>query len=163
MTFDNLRWLRGKPPRDPFIDDLDQIERENIKRFKLPPDLEARLEDAMNDFSGEKREPTAKQLAETIANLNRELAGARELVAVSEARVADLEAQLAKRLDVEIAELEILRPKTGEPHETSSDDKRLLAGPAGNVPDGGGADLPDAAGGPQGEPDSAPAVSTGHA
>jgi hypothetical protein len=104
--------LRGR--RRPVIDEQEP------RIFKLPPDLEQQLSDAMDDYSGEhldqlviKHGPTAKELSDAIARIERELVGARQVVADSEARVAELKVQLAKQLDAEIAELELLRPKTG--------------------------------------------------
>lgn len=161
MSFSDL-WPRRRPV---LIHDHEQLEEElaeleSVRRLKLPPDLEQGLANAMDDFGGKnKRLPTAKQLADEVYHLKQELVGARQLVADGEAKVAKLEAQLAERLDVEIAELERLRPKTGETHATTDAD-RCNAGPAGDVTDGGGEGVPDAAGGPQGKPDSAPPVPT---
>jgi hypothetical protein len=94
------------------------IDEQEPRPWKLPPDLEQQLSDAMADF-GETvppapPKPTAQQLADAIARIERELAGARQVVADSEARVVELKTQLAKQLDAEIAELELLRPKMGD-------------------------------------------------
>jgi phage shock protein A len=75
------------------------------------------------DYSGEQCAPTAQQLADVIARLKQELGNARQVVADSEARVAELEQQLVRRLDEEIAELEQLRPKTGDGQEPSKQEE----------------------------------------
>jgi hypothetical protein len=100
-------WPRKEQPRP-------RLDEQEPRPFKLPADLEQQLADAMDDYSGEKRGPTAKVLSDAIARIERELVGARQVVANSEARVVELKAQLAKQLDAEIAELEQLRPKTGD-------------------------------------------------
>ena len=118
------------PRRRPVIDEQEP------RVFKLPPDLEQQLVDAMDDF--EEPEPpkaTAQQLADIIARIERELAGARQVVADSEARVAELKVQLDTRLDEEIAELELLRPK-GDTH-ANADANPGHAGDAGPDLDAG--------------------------
>jgi hypothetical protein len=118
------------PRRRPVIDEQEP------RVFKLPPDLEQQLVDAMDDFEEpELPKPTAQQLADIIARIERELAGARQIVADSEARVTELKVQLAKQLDAEIAELELLRPK-GDTHANADADPRH-AGDAGPNHDAG--------------------------
>jgi hypothetical protein len=96
------------------------IDEQEPRPWKLPPDLEQQLSDAMADFGETVPEPpappkpTAQQLADAIAHRKREIGNARRAVADSEARVAELEIQLVKQLDEEIAKLEQLRPKTGD-------------------------------------------------
>jgi hypothetical protein len=101
-------WPRKEQPR---------LDEQEPRTFKLPADMEQQLADAMDNYSGEKRVPTAKELCDAIARIERELVGARKIVADSEARVVELKVQLAKQLDAEIAELELLRPKTGDGQE----------------------------------------------
>jgi hypothetical protein len=106
-------WQRRRRPVIPAIDEQEP------RPWKLPPDLEQQLADAMDDYSGEKRAPSAYALADAIARIERELAGARQVVADSEARVVELKTQLAKQLDAEIAELQKLRPKTDDEAEAT--------------------------------------------
>jgi hypothetical protein len=126
------------------------IDEQEPRPWKLPPDLEQQLVNAMDDFEEPKLpKPTAQQLADIIAHIERELTGARQVVADSEARVAELKVQLAKQLDAEIAELELLRPK-GDTHANADADPRH-AGDAGSDRNAGGsAAMPDASAGPQG-------------
>ena len=101
-------------------------------------------------------------MAVVEAGCAEEIARAGKLLAEARTIRAKRQAELVLALDAEIAELERLRPNTGEPHETSSDDQRLLAGPAGNITDGGGTGVSDAGTSQEGEPDSAPEIQTGH-
>jgi hypothetical protein len=137
MSITNIKW----PGRRPVIDEQEP------RPWKLPPDLEQQLVDAMNDFDDTEPvplKPTAQQLADAIARLKQELGNARQVVAASETRVAELEQQLAKRLDEEIAELELLRPK-GDTHANADADPRH-AGDAGPDRDAGsGAAVPEPA------------------
>jgi hypothetical protein len=126
------------------------IDEQEPRTYKLPPDLEQKLAEAMDDFEEpELPKPTAQQLAEVIAFMKREIGNARQVVADSEARVAELEQQLVQRLDEEIANLELLRP-TGDTHANADADPRHAgdAGPGHNA--GSGTAMPDAGAGPQG-------------
>jgi hypothetical protein len=108
------------------------IDEQEPRTFKLPPDLEQKLTNAMDDYGDtalEPPKPTAQQLADAIARIERELVGARQIVSDSEARVVELKVQLAKQLDAEIAELELLRPK-GDTDANADTDHRH-AGDAG--------------------------------
>jgi hypothetical protein len=139
MSITDIMWPHRRRP---------VIDEQEPRPWKLPPDLEQQLADAMDDYSEPEPvppKPTAKQLADAIARLNQELGNARKVVADSEARVAELEQQLAQRLDEEIAELEQLRPKTGDIHANVDADPRHAgdAGPDHNA--GGGAALPEPA------------------
>jgi uncharacterized membrane protein YccC len=153
MSITNIMWPRRRPV----------IDEQEPRPWKLPPDLEQQLERAMDDYSETEAappKPTAQQLADAIARLNQELGNARQIVADSEARVTELETQLAKRLDEEIAELELLRPK-GDAHANADADP-CHAGDAG--PDhnagSGEAGLPDdASAGPQGVSGAGPQIS----
>jgi hypothetical protein len=118
------------------------IDEQEPHVFKLPPDLEQQLVNAMDDFEEpELPKPTAQQLAEVIAFMKREISNARQVVAASEARMAELETQLAKQLDEEIANLELLRPK-GDTHANADADPGHAgdAGPNHNA--GSGAAVP---------------------
>jgi hypothetical protein len=156
MSITNIKW----PGRRPVID------KQEPRPWKLPPDLEQQLVEAMDDYSGEhldqlmiKHGPTAKELSDAIARIERELAGARQVVADSEARVVELKAQLAKQLDAEIAELELLRPKGGTHANTDADPRHAGdAGPDHNA-GRGEAGLPDdASAGPQGVSGAGPQI-----
>jgi hypothetical protein len=139
------------------------IDEQEPRTYKLPPDLEQKLAEAMDDYDDaapELPKPTAQQLADIIARIERELAGARQVVADSEARVAELKVQLAKQLDAEIAELELLRPR-GDTHANANADP-CHAGDAGPDHDAGSGEarLPDdASAGPQGISGAGPQIS----
>jgi uncharacterized membrane protein YccC len=122
------------------------IDEQEPRPWKLPPDLEQQLSDAMSDFDDtvpEPLTPTAQQLADAIAHLKREIGNARQVVAASEARVAELETQLAKQLDEEIAELQKLRPTKGDTHANADADPRHVGDAGPDHDAGGSAALPE--------------------
>jgi hypothetical protein len=93
-------------------------------RLKLPEDLQRDLAAALDEpFGAPVR--TAQYIADELAHLRNELTNARELVAKGEAKEAELQAELKVKIDeeiatkkathdAEVAELEGLRPSTGE-------------------------------------------------
>jgi hypothetical protein len=118
MSIADFRWPRRRPV----------IDEQEPRTFKLPPDMEQALEHAMDDYSGVKHVRTAQVISNEIAHLRSELSAARMLVARGEAKEAELVAELQSRIDEEtaahkaeceakLAELEKLRPSTGEPSE----------------------------------------------
>jgi hypothetical protein len=134
----DIGWLRRHRPA---------IDEQEPRPWKLPPDLEQQLVDAMDDFGDatpEPPKPTAQQLADAIARMKREIGNARQVVADSEARVAELETQLAKRLDEEIAELELLRPK-GDTHANADANRGHAGGSDNDLDAGRGAAVPEPA------------------
>lgn len=114
-------WPRKEQPR---------FDEQEPRVFRLPPDLERDLEIVLDDYSGvnKMRMRTAQIISNEIANLRDELSRARELVAQGEAKEAALIAELQARIDEEaaghkaeceakLAELDKLRPSTGESSE----------------------------------------------
>jgi hypothetical protein len=94
---------------------------------RLPPDLVQRLRGEGVAYSYAPMR-TAQIIADDIAHLRSELSAARMLVAQGEAKEAELVAELQTRIDEEtlahraeceakLAELEKLRPSTGESSE----------------------------------------------
>jgi hypothetical protein len=113
-------WPRKEPLRP--------LDEQEPRTFRMPPDMERDLEIALDDYSGVKRVRTAQIIADDIAHLRSELSAARMLVAQGEAKEAELVAELQTRIDEEtathkaeceakLAELEKLRPSTGESSE----------------------------------------------
>jgi hypothetical protein len=92
--------------------------------FKLPPDLERQLSEALDEPFGTPAR-TAQTVADELAHLRDELANARELLKQGEAKEAALQLELKIKIDeeiaakkaahdTEVAELESLRPSTGD-------------------------------------------------
>jgi uncharacterized protein involved in exopolysaccharide biosynthesis len=108
-------WPRKEPLR--------RLDEQEPRTFKLPPDLEQQLADAMDDYSDEPpTEPirTAKDVADDIAHYKTKLAEGEEWLAKGKAELAELEAELAAKIGEEkaaheaecaakLAELEKLR------------------------------------------------------
>jgi hypothetical protein len=117
MTMSLVHWPHRREPPELILGPRD--------RLKLPEDLERDLHAALNDEPFGAPQRTAQAIAAEIARLRTELTNARELVAQGEAKEATLVAELTKAVDdqiaakkamhdTEVAELEALRPSTGE-------------------------------------------------
>ena len=110
-----INWQRREKPGQ-------YAEWEKRQRLQLP-DLEDVLDEPLGTPVARPR--TARVVSDEIEHLRNELAGARELVKQGEAKEAALVAELTKAVDDElaakkaahdadVAELESLRPATGE-------------------------------------------------
>jgi hypothetical protein len=148
MSITNI-WPRRRPV----------IDEQEPRPWKLPPDLEQQLVDAMDDF-GDTQQPepvrTAKDVADDITYYIAKLAEGEEWLAKGKAQLAELEAELTVKIGEEmaahqaeyaakLAELEKLKTITGDTHANADADPRH-AGDAGPDHDAGrGAAMPEPA------------------